>query len=791
MVTLKFSSEGSAPYLSPFRAVCWPGIPAAALACAAGLLAALPQLPVGTPLRVLVGGGACLFFPGMVVVDMVSPGLRLDQRAVVGFGLQLPIIAALTVATLCFGWNSTVAVSLLLGSTFVLGIVRARAEGGATPNDDRRGSSRLAAACWGSILAAAVLAYQAGVPFYGNFHGEDYTIVGNIRKLTELTRLSTDNWLALEGQRTAYVFAPYHFLQALVSRTTALDPIIVYHRMRGWWCLLCLTAHVALLRYLTGSERMARLGGLVLALALLTSFAGTLFFWGIPVTSGQLAPYSHYVDWPKGIGVPVALCLTLIFLGGPGEREERAVRWAAPLFACALFMVHPKELLQVLMFLPAATLAMAARRPARDVCLRAALLAVVPMAFGLALRAGVMRVEHAEAFETVRLEAFRAVGQRVWTSVGDALFGTALYDWGGTRPTFSILWSLPGYAVYLALGPALWIWRRHGAALFLAAAPLLPLAVLRVPALSYLFVIHTYSEALFAGETYLFPLPYLFLALIVLWISALAHRAGRWAPAGAIGMGATLAGLCRLAMMLGAWRVDALIAWTFIGAAVTWTVSRVMARRTWEPPLPNADGRAGVLTVILAALPVLWFGPGFRWSPLIPGQAGEGTYYRMGERPTLPETVVGIRRVCRETATDWTRRFDATFPSNQFSYPWEVLDALRSIPGPRTVDGPFGVVGPWPIEVHLFTQHYLVHSGTDLSFDRAYRARYLEGGRPHPIFCPRESFDPEAARAYLERHRVDYLVLDAEHAHVADRLSLVGIARSPRTGWAVYAARPH
>src|SRR5262249_23928483 len=158
---------------------------------------------------------------------------------------------------------------------------------------------------------------------------------------------------------------------------------------------------------------------------------------------------SHHMEWPKGVAVPVGLYLLVALLTEGRRRLARVLLVLAPLFLAAVFLVHSRELLHLLMLGAATGAALAlAGRPLRPMAVRLGLALAVALAFALVVRHQVMRVEDIAAFDADKMAVFKAANTRVWTSVHQALWGRPAYD-----QTYTILWMLPAYALCLVLAP--------------------------------------------------------------------------------------------------------------------------------------------------------------------------------------------------------------------------------------------------------------------------------------------------------------------------------------------------
>jgi len=744
----------------------------------------LPAVPLVTPLRLALGIAAVFFIPGVELVRRIAPDASIPETLVSGFGLQLVLVACVTVFV--FRTSGTAhegtAILLMLGITVALWRPRAPAIAMADSTEGARFAGRIFAL----VLVVAALAYSfLGVPFDG-FYGEDFLQIGYIRKLATLPAIRTDNYLYKTPATLAYVYAPLLFWQAMVVSLTHVDPIVTYHRLRGVFFVLSILVHVMFMRVVIGRGRTAYLGGIVLVLLTASTFGGIAYAWGLEIESGQLAPVTHQADLAIGILAPLAITLAAALLLGPETRLKKLLAGLAPVVPCAVFLIHPRELLQYLMYVAVLATALALLRLLdRRATIRVLLLVGVPLLFAMIVRTAVMKTPGVTEFEAGALHQWRERYSGVLTSIGSALFGPPIFDPGGIPTQLGILWRLPGYALLVSLAPLAIALRRSAGALAAALATLGILALIRVPALSYAFVSVTFSQALFSGEVYLYPAVYTFVGLLI--ALGAEELAGRYrGPGGllaAFGYGAILATIAVSAMRVGQAGYDFLLCGILMSAAAGLAIRFSPSFVVSSPSTPAPDRRA-VAAAVLAALPLAFLGEGFRLRPLIgPGLIEARDY--PDEHPTLPEFAYNQYLAAWPPATEWTRRFDRTFRPGLFTIPPAIMAVLADLPGPAVVDGP--VEGAWLVEIHLFTRHYLVHTGTPYMLDAAYRRRYIDGGLEHPVFRRREHFDVDQAQAYLGDNQVRYLLLDPAHAFVAKLLKTTTrvLLRDRASGWSL------
>jgi len=761
------------------------------LLAAALVLWVFPGLPLWTPVRFFVAAAALLLLPGAEIARRLAGGARHAEILVAGFGIQLLLVALVTVATFQTEWNARGASAFFLlsalATTIATAIWRARPRIDTTtfqPGASLRTVGTILALL---VAAAAVGLYFVGVPFEG-FYGEDFLALGYIRKLAALEAIRPDNYMYKTPATLAYVYAPFHFWEAMIVSLSGLDPIVIYHRIRALWFIASILIHVVLIGALCGRPRTARLGGIVLVLLTASTFGGVAYAWGLTVESGQLAPLSHPADIAISILAPLELTLAVALVLGESGPWQRMLAWLAPLVPCAVFLIHPREVLQYLIYVSLLGAAVAlSGQLSRPRMFRIGMLVAVPLLFASVVGSTIMQTADVNAFEGVAMRQWHQRYGYVLTSASAALFGPPIWEIGGQSTDFPILWKLPGYALFTWLAPIGLAFRRSAAALWLALACLGFLALLRIPALSYLFVSATFSQALFSGEVYLYPMVYTLIALVI--ALGAEEAVVRWGVAGigaAFGLGVALAVLATLAMRAGQRGADVLLAGALISATAA-LAARWMAKGLRSLPSPADRGRDmwTVVATVAATVPLALLGTGFRGHLIDSEDQIEAHHQSGNERPTLFEFAHNQYLRTWVEATDWTRRFDRTFSPGLFTIPPAIMGTLATLPGPAVVDGPFA--DTWLVEVHLFTAHYLVHSGTPYMLDQAYRAKYMGAEEPHPVFCGAEEFNAERALRYLAENNVRYLLLDPPHTFVSKALasSVRPLLVDDVSGWSI------
>jgi hypothetical protein len=143
-----------------------------------------------------------------------------------------------------------------------------------------------------------------------------------------------------------YPFPGTHYLMALMSRLGDIEPLFLYHKLRTLWGV---TAIVLLYgcAWAVLVNAHAALAVALVAVALVAN--GT--FAGVPgMYWGQLAPYSHASDVAMGVLLPALLLVSLGYLRATNRREALVCLTASVGMACMLIVVHPREIVQFLVY---------------------------------------------------------------------------------------------------------------------------------------------------------------------------------------------------------------------------------------------------------------------------------------------------------------------------------------------------------------------------------------------------------------------------------------------------------
>ena len=434
--------------------------------------------------RLLVASLAVAVIPGALIVLAWRPRREVTvvELAALGIATSVIVVQILTIAAVVLHRSIEVMLAVLALITLAHGVVAVR----------RRGVLvRFPRGEWifaGALTLVAALLYVAGSP-YGST--EDAIHIAIVRRLRFLDTTALDNIYVVPGVVYTYPFPGTHYLMAAISRLADLDPLFVYHKLRGLWGFAALTLLYACARLLFESQRMALASALVaIVLVANGSFAGVPdFYWG------QLAPYSHASDVAMGVLLPALLLLALHVFRAQSTRDTTWFFAATGGLVLMLTMVHIREVVQFVSYLAAFLVALLiVRRDVRLLTLAGGLLVLtvatllIYNAWHQSIASGVERLVQENRRGLLAIAGRMSL--RDWLRPGIAVVG-------GYIPAFDAFFY--GWNPIVLLGAAGLLLRRrmHAAMLLVGASILTFAAILRFGPLTWAYVYATYFEVLY------------------------------------------------------------------------------------------------------------------------------------------------------------------------------------------------------------------------------------------------------------------------------------------------------
>ena len=346
----------------------------------------------------------------------------------------------------------------------------------------------------GEIVLAAVLVvigaalYAAGAPFDTTEPRIHVSLVQRLVHLESPTPYSL--YLAPDVVYT-YPFPGTHYLMAMMSRAANIDPLFLYYKARAFWGIVALTLVYGCAQVIFANRRLSLATTFVAATLVANGAFGAVpnFSWA------QLAPFSHASDIAMGVLLPALLLLSLHTIAAIEHREQVFFSIASLGVAVMLIMVHPREIVQFMVYLTAfawtATWVPSWRRLSR----RAVLLLVATLAMLVIYRMWYQSVVSVvdEMVERER-EGLAQIFQGA--SVAD-LLGLPLPLLRSYMIAFEPVFHGWNPVVLLASPLALLMLRRRPLSLFLASGIVCYLLIIRFPILSIPYAYLTYFEILY------------------------------------------------------------------------------------------------------------------------------------------------------------------------------------------------------------------------------------------------------------------------------------------------------
>ncbi|MDD5681007.1 MAG: hypothetical protein PHI59_07180, partial [Candidatus Omnitrophica bacterium] len=191
------------------------------------------------------------------------------------------------------------------------------------------------------IISTAVLLFKIESPLRTN---EDMIHVSVIRKLLENPELTRTNIWMKEGLAYTYIYPGVHFLIALISRFSAIDPIIVYAKIRFVLGILSLLVIWTMGKTLFKSKYIAFTILISCVALIFNGAAGKL----PGLYCGQLVPISHTSDIAMGILLPLVLIFSFKYILNKGVFNR--FFFISILLVLSLTIVHVRETVQILFY---------------------------------------------------------------------------------------------------------------------------------------------------------------------------------------------------------------------------------------------------------------------------------------------------------------------------------------------------------------------------------------------------------------------------------------------------------
>jgi len=482
-------SEGtqSAP---PFALVLSPRVSAAGFTLLGVVAASFGVLPSDSApawvLRVFGAGVLVTVVPGALTVLAWRPRdtFSLLELTGISLGVSFALVQLVTIMAVIYAWPVDTSITLLAGWIIAHAIVAAR----------RRRTGVVVGASYGEMALVIVLVllglslYAAGSPFDTT---EPRIHVALVRRLVHLSSPTLYTMYFAPDIVYTYPFPGTHYMLALMARVEGIDPFFLYNKARAVWGVAAPILLYGCAQVIFRSTRIA-LATAFVAVGLVVNGA----FGGVPDFSwAQLAPYSHASDIAMGVLLPALLLLAFQCLGASEARERRFFLVATLALALMLIMVHPREIVQFLVYFTVFAALLCARRDSRRLAVRAAVLVVATLAVLITYR--IWHQSAVPAIDTM-VEQERAGLTEVFRGASwGELVGRPLPLLRNYMVAFEPMFHAWNPVVLLASPFALFVLRKRALTLLVAASIVCYLLIIRFPLLGIPYIYVTYFEILY------------------------------------------------------------------------------------------------------------------------------------------------------------------------------------------------------------------------------------------------------------------------------------------------------
>lgn len=591
-------------------------------------LAVLTPLLLLPLLRMVQTGGPLRSIAGMllaVVTVAVIPGLLIGiatgalatrsmiEATAIGFGISFALIQVMTVvAILAHIPASQVLAGMWVISVLIAVFLTVWPQPDRLPAPVRKGE-------WLIVLFAAALAVSLYVqsPWEPWINGEDAVHVAVTQRLAFEPHPTLDNIYWAPNFVYTYPFPGTHYLMALVSRASRLDPLFVYMKIRFFWSPIAIFMLYAGARIVFGSDRVGLASALV---------AATLIFSGpfgpIAQTWGQLAPVSHAADVAMTVLLPTLLLFAMNFATATTTRAAALFLFGTLALALTLTVVHIRETVQFMVYIGASWGIYALIQRNRQLAFRFGLMTVITGGLVMVyLKWHQFAVGHVDAIVAQR----REILIQAIAAMKPAEFLTPIF----ANPYFNVnqqYYFYMWFPVILLLAPLLLIAHRRSPLVPFVGASLLGYSViLFVPLVAITFVYLTYFEILFTPvRNWLFFIYMLAGPLLLLAADAIGRLQSRVRQV--IASVVTLVVLFFVYRAFGAAFKDWQHAWlqnTFFALLIAgciialWPSAKWLAWRDRVAAVPQSDWTRGSLTAMtILTIGVIGISLSWKNSPL-------------------------------------------------------------------------------------------------------------------------------------------------------------------------------
>lgn len=463
----------------------------AALVALIGVLAAatrvLPESDVTWVVRVAGAIVLVAVIPGTAVLLAWLRSRSVGLLELLGFSIAISfaLVQALTVAVLMLHWSPVHALSALAAVTIAQLAFALRGSAETVRIQITRAECVVAAL----LGVLALFLYATGSPIRDQ---EDRVHIAIVRRLAALASPALDNIYLSPGVVYTYPFPGTHYMMALMSRVGDIDPLFLYQKLRAFWGVASIALLYGVALVMFRSRQIALATALTAA-----AFVANGTFASVPgMYWAQMAPYSHAADVAMGVLLPALLLLSLAFLQAAELRDKIFFFVTALGMAFMVIVVHPREIVQLAVYLSAFSAALllghGPRAPllGRTVTLLVAVCGVL-LVYRWWYQSAVALVD------TLVADRRRDLWDLLAGSSWNALLGQPLPLLDDYMPGFNLMFHSWIPAVLLVTPVALYVLRGHRMTWLIGASIIAYLAIIRLPIFAMFYAYLTYFEILY------------------------------------------------------------------------------------------------------------------------------------------------------------------------------------------------------------------------------------------------------------------------------------------------------
>jgi len=358
-----------------------------------------------------------------------------------------------------------------------------------------------------AIIGTTLLLYEIESP---PVYGEDHLHVSVIRKILENDVVQKQNIMYKPDFPHTYLYPGLHFIIALISRISAIDPIIVYIKFRYILGFLSLLIIYTFSKSLFKSRYISSIVTCSCMVLIYNGVAARIPGPGYYI--GQLVPVSHVYDIAMAILLPLSLIFTFKYISFDNRIFNRFAI-LAPLLILTTTIIHVREGFQILFYYLVTLIAfLIFKRRDKQVIRKIVFLISSVILLGLIY----MPIHQANVGYVLQtLEP----AHRQWTinvlidTVTNPFTATFLVPIGSG----GLGWQeLPYVSLALFLSPIILLWfRKYFWGLFLGASILASALIVKFRVLTLLVMLLTYSQIMISPVRFVLFFSYIIFGLLV------------------------------------------------------------------------------------------------------------------------------------------------------------------------------------------------------------------------------------------------------------------------------------